>query len=46
MKYYTVMPWTLYAGMTEEDLAAIYTHLHTLNSVKHKVDRFTPISTQ
>lgn len=46
MKYNTVMPWTLYAGMTEEDLEAIYTHLHTVNSVKHKVDRFTPISTQ
>jgi mono/diheme cytochrome c family protein len=40
MKYYTIMPWTLFAGMKEEDLGAIYTHLHTIPSVKHKVETF------
>lgn len=36
----TVMPWTLYAGMTDEDLGAIYTYLSTVPSVTHKVERF------
>ncbi len=35
----TVMPWTMYAGMTEEDLGAIYTYLQTLKPVKNKVPR-------
>jgi mono/diheme cytochrome c family protein len=44
MKYYTIMPWTLFAGMNEEELGAIYTHLHTLAPVKHKIVRYEPIS--
>jgi hypothetical protein len=37
----TVMPWTMYAGMTEEDLGAIYTYLRTVPPVKHKVQKYS-----
>lgn len=30
----TLMPWTAYAGMTEEDLGAIYTYLMSLRPVR------------
>lgn len=36
----TVMPWTMYAGMTEADLGAIYDYLMTLAPVKNGVDKF------
>ena len=36
----TVMPMTAYAGMTREDLAAIYTYLRTLPPVVNRVTRF------
>jgi mono/diheme cytochrome c family protein len=39
----TVMPWTMYADMTEEDLAAIYEFLRTVPAVKHKVEKHTPL---
>lgn len=42
--YYSFMPWTMYAGMTEEDLGAIYTYLRNVPPVKHVVERFTPHS--
>src|SRR5690606_28300321 len=38
----TIMPWTLYAGMTEEDLGAIYDYLRTIAPVKNKVTKWTP----
>ena len=34
----TFMPWKMYAGMTEQDLGAIYTYLRTLTPIKNKVD--------
>jgi mono/diheme cytochrome c family protein len=37
----SVMPWTMYAGMTEQDLGAIHDFLKTLKPVKHSVERFT-----
>ncbi|CCH55224.1 cytochrome c-related protein [Fibrisoma limi BUZ 3] len=37
----TVMPWTLYAGMTETDLGAIYDYLRTVPPVKHQVIVFS-----
>jgi hypothetical protein len=37
----TIMPWTLYAGMTEEDLGAIYSYLRTLTPVKNRVEAWT-----
>jgi hypothetical protein len=33
----TVMPWTMYAGMTEEDLGAIYEFLRTVKPIKNRV---------
>jgi mono/diheme cytochrome c family protein len=38
----TVMPWTLYAGMKDEDLGAIYDFLRTIEPVKSQIVRFTP----
>lgn len=37
----TVMPWTMYAGMTTEDLGAIFEYLRTVPKVKNRVERFT-----
>ena len=42
----SVMPWTMYAGMTEEDLGAIYEYLRTVKPVKKKVFHFTPPGVQ
>ncbi|MGA0555512.1 cytochrome C [Larkinella sp. VNQ87] len=36
----TVMPWTLYAGMTEQDLGAIYDYLKTVKPIRNKVAFF------
>lgn len=38
----TIMPWTMYAGMTEEDLGAIYDYLKTLPSVDSTIERWAP----
>jgi len=38
----TIMPWIMYAGMTEEDLGAIYTYLRSLPPVNNRVTLFTP----
>ena len=38
----TIMPWTMYSGMTEEDLGAIYTYIHSLPSNPHMVQHFIP----
>lgn len=36
----TVMPWSVYAGMTDQDLAAIFTYLKSLPPVSNKVVTF------
>ena len=41
-EFNTPMPWTLYAGMSNEDLGAIYDYLQTLKPVANVVVRFTP----
>lgn len=41
-EFNSVMPWTMYAGVKEEDLKAIYAFLMTLKPIKNKVVRFTP----
>lgn len=41
-QFNTVMPWTLFGRMSEEDLGAIYDYLRTRKAVSHKVERFTP----
>jgi hypothetical protein len=37
----TVMPWTMYAEMTEGDLGAIYTYLRTTKPIKNKVEKYS-----
>jgi hypothetical protein len=44
-EFNTIMPWTLYGTMTEEDLGAIYTYLKTLPPRNNLVTKFTPAST-
>ncbi len=36
----TPMPWLVYAGMTEEDLGAIYDYLRTVPPIENKVEKF------
>ena len=36
----TIMPWLYYAGMTSEDLSAIYTYLRTLKPVVNRFKKF------
>ncbi|NDD27739.1 MAG: cytochrome C [Proteobacteria bacterium] len=38
----SVMPWTAYGGMTEDDLGAIYDYLQTLGPVKNAVQAYSP----
>ncbi|MFH1195850.1 MAG: cytochrome C [bacterium] len=40
--YNTVMPWTLYAGMSEEDLSAVYAYLKTIKPISNSVARWMP----
>ncbi len=39
--FQTIMPWTMYARMTKEDLSAIYTYLKTVKPLSGKVEKFT-----
>jgi hypothetical protein len=39
-EYNTFMPWTFYAGMTDEDLSAIYDFLKTISPVHNTVRKF------
>lgn len=41
-EFNTVMPWSMYGGMKEDDLRDIYAYLRTLKPVKNYVERFTP----
>lgn len=41
-EFNTIMPWTMYGGMTEQDLGAIYDYLRTLKPISNKVEKFTP----
>jgi len=38
--YNTIMPWTMYGSMKEEDLKAIFAYLKTLKPIKNKVQIF------
>lgn len=40
--FQTMMPWTMYGGMTAQDLGAIYDYLRTLKPVVNKVEYWTP----
>ena len=41
-EFNTPMPWTMFAGMSNEDLGAIYDYLQTLKPVSNVVVKFTP----
>ena len=41
-EFNSIMPWTMYADMSEQDLGAIYDYLRTVAPVENKVERFTP----
>lgn len=36
----TIMPWSMYSGMTDKDLGAIYAWLRTVKPVNHLVNKF------
>ncbi len=38
-EFTSIMPWTMYAGMTVSDLEAIYTYLHSLPAMVNKVEK-------
>lgn len=40
-EFNTIMPWTMYAGMKEEDLKAIYAYLKTIPPITNEVVKFT-----
>jgi mono/diheme cytochrome c family protein len=41
-EFNTIMPWIMYAGMTQEDIGAIYEYLMSVKPIKNKVTHFTP----
>ena len=36
------MPWTMYAGMSEQDLGAIYDYLRTVPPIADLPEKWTP----
>lgn len=40
-EFQTIMPWLMYAGMTEEDLGAMYDYLRSIEPVDKRVEIFT-----
>lgn len=42
--YNTIMPWSFYGQMTDEDLGAIYDYIMTVKPIKHQVERYIPPS--
>lgn len=39
-EFNTIMPWMMYAGMTEKDLGAMYEFLKTVKPINNKVEKF------
>ena len=37
----TTMPWTMYGGMKEQDLKAIYAYLKTIKPISNSIEKFT-----
>jgi hypothetical protein len=40
----TIMPWTMFGNMTDEDLTAMSEYLKTVNPIQNKVEKFIPAS--
>jgi hypothetical protein len=38
----SIMPWTMFGNMNDEDLTAVYKYLKTVNPINNKVEKFTP----
>jgi cytochrome c553 len=45
-EFNTVMPWTMYGLLEEDDLKAIYAYLKTVKPIDNAVERFTPAPKQ
>lgn len=43
-EFNSIMPWTMYAGMEEEDLKAIFAYLKTIRPFSKEIVKFTPAS--
>jgi len=41
-QYNSLMPWTSYAHMTDQDLVAIYNYIHNIPPIQNAVVKFTP----
>lgn len=41
-EFNTIMPWTMYAGMSDRDLGAIYAYLRTVKPLNQKISKFDP----
>jgi Cytochrome c len=41
-EFNSIMPWMMYAGMKNEDLAAIFAYLKTVKPINNSVVKFTP----
>jgi mono/diheme cytochrome c family protein len=42
-EFNSVMPWSMYAGMTTSDLSSIFQYLHSIQPIRNQVVRFTPM---
>ncbi len=42
-EFQTPMPWTMYAGMSTEDLTAVYEYLNNLKPVENSIIKFVPV---
>ena len=41
-EFNTIMPWSMYGSMKEQDLAAIFTYLKSVDPIENKVTVFSP----
>lgn len=41
-EFQTVMPWTMYGGMADQDISAIFKYLKTQKPINNIVNRFSP----
>jgi hypothetical protein len=39
----TIMPWTMFGGMEQSDLASVYQYLRTIKPIQNQVVKFTPM---
>ena len=44
-EFNSIMPWTMYSTMKDEDLAAIYTYLRSVKPINNTVVKFSPAMT-